>query len=79
MTPNVIPKKYINLPKIKIVTIHDFYVFDDDYVNSTKTKLSNISRLAYNKLIKKQRDDYYSIKQYDFVFAINEKIKKEAK
>ena len=77
MTPNVIPIKYINLPKRKIVTVHDFYVFDDDYVNSTKTKLSNISRLAYNKLIKKQRDDYYSIKQYDFVFAINEKIKEK--
>ena len=75
MTPNVIPKKYINLPKRKIVTVHDFYIFDYNYVNNTKAKLSNLSRLAYSRLIKKQRKDYYSIKQYDFVFAINEKIK----
>lgn len=26
MAPNVIPKKYLNLPKNKLVTVHDFYV-----------------------------------------------------
>lgn len=74
IAPNVIPKKYLNLPKRKIVTAHDFYIFDDNYINKTKIKMSYINKIAYIRLIKKQRNDYYNLKDYNFVFARNQSI-----
>ena len=74
IAPNVIPQKYLNLPKIKITTVHDFYIFDDNYINKTKVRMSYIKRIAYDRLIKKQRKDYYNLKDYDFVFARNKNI-----
>ncbi len=74
MAPNVIPQKYLNLPKRKITTVHDFYIFDDNYINKTKVRMSYINRMAYDRLIKKQRKDYYNLKDYDFVFARNQNI-----
>ena len=75
MAPNVIPKKYLNLPKKKLVTVHDFYIFHENYIMETKKKLSFMKREMYGKLVKKQRKDYYNIKYYDFVFARSEKVK----
>ncbi len=74
MAPNVIPKPYLELPKNKIVTIHDFYIFDENYIKETLKKLSYLNKILAKKLIKKQQDDYTRIKRYDFVFAINNKI-----
>jgi len=76
IAPNVIPGKLLNLPKKKIVTVHDFYIFEDWYVNETIKKLSKINRVFYKKLIKKQRKDYYNIEKYDFVFARSENTQK---
>ncbi len=74
MAPNVIPLRYLNLPKIKITTVHDFYIFDDNYINKTKVRMSYINRIAYDRLIKKQRKDYYNLKDYDFVFAVSQEV-----
>ena len=74
MAPNVIPLRYLNLPKRKVVTVHDFYIFDDNYINKTKVRMSYINRIAYDRLIKKQRRDYYNLKDYDFVFARSQKV-----
>ena len=53
MAPNVIPEKYLNLPKKKIVVVHDFYIFEDWYVNETLNKLSKTKRILYKRLIEK--------------------------
>jgi hypothetical protein len=74
MAPNVIPLRYLNLPKRKVVTVHDFYIFDDNYINKTKFRMSYINRIAYDRLIKKQRKDYYNLKDYDFVFAVSQEV-----
>ena len=74
MAPNVIPLRYLNLPKRKVVTVHDFYIFDDNYINKTKVRMSYINRIAYDRLIKKQRKDYYNLKDYDFVFVISQEV-----
>ena len=74
MAPGVIPQKYLGLPKKKIVTVHDFYIFEEWYVNETLKKLNSIKSMAYKKLIGKQRKDYKAIKRYDFVFARNESV-----
>ncbi len=76
MAPNVIPEKYLDLPKKKIVIVHDFYIFEDWYVNETFKKLSKTKKILYKKLVEKQRKDYKNIKKYDFVFAISENAQK---
>ena len=76
MAPNVIPEKYLNLPKKKIVVVHDFYIFEDWYVNETLNKLSKTKRILYKRLIEKQRKDYKNIKKYDFVLARSENTQK---
>ena len=75
MAPNVIPQKWLNIARKKIVNVHDFYIFEEWYVNETTRRLTRLQEIFYRAFIKRQRKEYYNISKYDFVFVRSEIIK----
>lgn len=75
LDPVILPCKYLKSPRKKIVTVHDFYIFNE------KQMLERIKRfkralhyLAYKHILSSRRT-YSCLKDYDFVFANSEEVK----
>ena len=74
MEPYLLPKKFINIPNKKAVFVHDFYVFDKDYINNVKRRRfpKNVFRYFVLKRVQKS---YENIKFYDKVGVYSQKFK----
>ena len=72
--PNLLPKKFINIPNKKAVVVHDFYVFDTDYIKNIR-KLPFPKNLFRQFVLKKVQNSYKNIKFYDKVAVSSQKSK----
>jgi len=75
LAPGILPVKYLYLPKKKIVTVHDFYIFYDWLINESLKKLNPVKRIIRKHIIMQDRETYRYIKKYDYVFTRNEVVK----
>ncbi len=75
MSTGVLPKNKINLPKKKIITVHDLYVFNDSYLDDRYSNQNFIYNIYTKYLLEKQRKEHYYIKLYDYVIALNDQVK----
>ena len=81
LSPILIPK-YTSLPKKKIVTVHDFYVFDKEYINKIYYGTKNpFKKIFISKLRKANlmdlRKAYKNLYRYDHILVGNENVKNE--
>ena len=74
MEPNLLPKKFINIPNKKAVVVYDFYVFDKDYIKNTR-KLPFPKNVFRQFVLKKVQNSYKNIKFYDKVAVSSQKSK----
>ena len=74
LDPSALPIKYLLLPKRKIVTVHDFYMFNEKQMqNRIKRFKRPLNWLAYKNIIN-ERKIYGYLKYYDFVFAVSKEV-----
>ncbi len=71
---NLLPKKFINIPNKKAVVVHDFYVFDTDYIKNIR-KLPFPKNVFRQFVLKKVQNSYKNIKFYDKVAVFSQKSK----
>ena len=72
---NGLPIKYLHLSKRKIVTIHDFYIFNEKQMRDRIKKFKGLLHwVAYKSIILSERKAYAHLKYYDFVFAISQEV-----
>ena len=81
LAPFLLPK-YLSLPKKKIVTVHDFYIFDKNYLKNIyygeksiykRIFLSNLRKLNLIDL----RGAYKNLDGYDHILVINKHLKEK--
>ena len=72
--PLLLPKKFINVPNKKAVFVHDFYVFDKNYINNVK-KLRFPKNVFRQFVLKIGQKSYENIKFYDKVAVSSQKFK----
>ncbi len=73
--PYLLPKKSLRIPIKKAVIVHDFYVFNKDYISNIK-KLPIKKRLFRTLfLLRKLQKSYNNIKFYDNVIVFDLKAK----
>ncbi len=74
MEPNLLPKKFINVPNKKAVVVHDFYAFDKDYIKNIR-KLPFPKKVFRQFVLKRIQNSYQYIKFYDKVAVSSQKSK----
>ena len=74
LEPLILQKNNLGLPKNKIITVHDFYIFDEKQMIKRIERFNGYLKKAAYKNILNNRKFYDYIKKYDFVFARNESV-----
>ncbi len=77
LEPILMPK-FLSLPAKKIVTVHDLYRFNNDFIRTAGEGYKGFYKIGAKILAKSYfRSDkliYNSLKYYDHIFVINEKL-----
>lgn len=77
LEPVLLPK-FLNLPNKKIVTVHDLYRFDKDFMKTAGFGYKGLYRLGAKiqaqSYLKADKKIYKEINKYDYIFARNEKL-----
>ena len=72
---SALPIKYLLLQKRKIVTVYDFYIFNEKQMQDRIKKFKGLLHwLAYRSIILNERKAYTHLKHYDFVFAVSQEV-----
>lgn len=74
LDPSGLPIEYLRLPKRKIVTVHDFYAFNEKQMQDRIKRFKGLLHwLAYRSILS-ERNAYTHLKDYDFVFAGSQEV-----
>ena len=75
LDPVIFPCKYLKYPRKKVVTVHDFYIFNEKQAERRIKRFKGVLHYLAYKYILSSRRTYSCLKDYDFVFANSENVK----
>ena len=78
MSPEAIPIKYLKLPKRKIVSLYDLYLFEPDYIKQLKAVNSRIKRALSSRFLRYRQSYYKNIEKYDAILSVSDLTKEKA-
>lgn len=78
ISPEAIPIKYLKLPKRKIVSLHDLYLFEPNYIKYLKEGNSYIKSVLNSRFLRYRQNYYKNIEKYDAILSVSDLTKEKA-